>query len=73
MTLKNYLKLLFHVSVTTLIVLSLPVILCVVLHSRVPDWATIILSLASASITIFFSLKYIEFIVYKKDLFEDMF
>ena len=73
MTFKTYLKLLFHVIVTTLIVLSLPVILCVVLYSRVPDWVTIVLSLTSASITIFFSMKYLEFIVNKKDLFKDMF
>ena len=73
MTLKAYLKLLFQVIVTTLIVLSLPIILCVVLYSRVPDWVTIISSLSSASITIFFGIKYMEFIVYRKDLFEDMF
>lgn len=73
MTLKNYLKLLFHGIVTTLIVLSLPVILCVVLCNRVPDWVTIVSALASASITIFFGIKYVMFIVWTKDLFKDMF
>ena len=73
MTLKTYLKLLVHVIITTVIVLSLPVILCLVLYNRVPDWVTIISSLSSSSITIFFSMKYMEFIVYKEDLFKDMF
>ena len=73
MNLKNYLKLLFHVVVTVLIVLSAPVTLCSLLYSNVPDWVTIVSALASAAITIFFGIKYMIFIVYKKDLFKDMF
>lgn len=73
MTLKNYLKLLFHVIVVLLIVLSAPVTLHILLCNNVPDWITIVSVLTSALITIFFGLKYIEFIVYKKDLFKDMF
>lgn len=73
MNLKNYLKLLFHAIVTMLIILSVPVTLCILLHSNVPDWVTIVSALASASITIFFGMKYIEFIVWTKDLFKDMF
>lgn len=73
MTLKNYLKLLFHAIVTMLIILSAPVTLCILLYSNVPDWVTITSALASASITIFFGMKYVEFIVWTKDLFKDMF
>ena len=73
MTLKTYCKLLFHALVTMLIILSLPITLCVVLNSNVPDWVTIVSSLASASITIFFGIKYVIFIVWKKDIFKDMF
>ena len=73
MTLKTYYKLLFHAIVTTLIILSLPITLCVVLHSNVPDWVTIVSSLASGFITIFFGIKYVIFIVEKKDMFKDMF
>lgn len=73
MTLKNYLKLLFHVIVVLLIILSAPVTLCILLCNNVPDWVTIVSALASASITIFFSIKYLIFIVWTKDLFKDMF
>ena len=73
MTLKNYLKLLFHVIVELLIILSAPVTLCIVLYSNVPDWVTSVSALASASITIFFGIKYLIFIVWTKDLFKDMF
>lgn len=73
MTLKNYLKLLFHVVITLLIILSLPMTLFIILHSRIPDWTIVVLSLLSASVTIFFGIKYVHFIVWKKDLFKDMF
>ena len=73
MKLKTYIKLLFHAIVTMLIILSLPITLCVVLKSNVPDWVTIVSSLTSAAITIFFGIKYMIFIVWKKDLFKDMF
>lgn len=73
MSLKNYIKLLFHVLVVMLIILSLPTILCIILYSRIPDWAILILSLLADLITIFFGIKYVEFIVWKKDLFKDMF
>ena len=73
MTLKNYFKLLFHAVVVLLIILSAPVTLCILLYSNVPDWVTIVSSLASASITIFFGIKYVIFIVWTKDLFKDMF
>lgn len=73
MKLKTYIKLLFHAIVTMLIILSLPIALCAVLNNNVPDWVTAVSSLASASITIFFGIKYIIFIVWKKDIFKDMF
>ena len=73
MKLKTYIKLLFHAIVTMLIILSLPMALCAVLNGNVPDWVTNVSSLASASITIFFGIKYITFIVWKKDIFKDMF
>ena len=73
MKLKTYIKLLFHAIVTMLIILSLPMALCAILNSNVPDWVTAVSSLASASITIFFGIKYIIFIVCKKDIFKDMF
>lgn len=74
MILKNYLKILFHAIVTLLIILSAPITLCIILlYSGVPDWIIIVSSLASASVTIFFGMKYVHFIVWTKDLFKDMF
>ncbi len=73
MSLKNYIKLLFHAVVTLLIILSAHITLCILLYSNVPDGVTIVSALASALITIFFGIKYVIFIVWKKDLFKDMF
>ena len=73
MTLKTYLKLLFHSIVTLLIILSAPITLAILLSNKVADWVTIVAALASASVTIFFGIKYIIFMVYKKDIFKDMF
>lgn len=73
MKLKNYIKLMFHVVVTLLIIVSLPIALRIILYSRINDWSVLILSLLSVLITIFFGMKYVHFIVWKKDLFEDMF
>ena len=73
MTLKNYLKLLFHVIVTTLIILSAPITLFILLNNKVADWVTLVAALASASVTIFFGMKYVHFIVWTKDVFKDMF
>ena len=73
MTLKNYIKLMFHAVVTMLIILSAPLTLSILLNNRVADWIAIVSSLASALITIFFGIKYMIFLVWKKDLFKDMF
>ena len=73
MTLKNYYKLLFHSIITLLIILSAPIALVILLNNKVADWITIVAAVSSASITIFFGIKYMMFIVYKKDIFKDMF
>lgn len=73
MSLKNYLKLLFHVVVTMLIILSAPVTLAILLNDRVADWIAIVSALASGLVTIFFGINYVIFLVYKTDLFKDMF
>ena len=73
MTLKNYLKLLFH-AIVTMIIIMLPVAISVILlYNRIPDWAVVVSGVISGFISIFPALKYIMFIVYKKDLFKDMF
>lgn len=73
MTLKNYLKLLFHVIVTMLILVVPVVTLCVLLFNKIPDWSIVALGVISGFITMFPALKYMIFIVNKCDIFEDMF
>ena len=63
MKLKTYIKLLFHVVVVLLIILSAPITLVILLNNQVADWITIVSSLASSPITIFFGIKYMIFIV----------
>ena len=74
MTVKTYLKLLLHAVITMLIILSVPITLCIILsYNGVPDWIITVSALASASVTLFFGIKYVIFIVWKKDIFKDMF
>ena len=74
MTVKTYLKLLLHAVITMLIILSVPITLRIILsYNGVPDWIITVSSLASASVTLFFGIKYVIFIVWKKDIFKDMF
>ena len=73
MTFKNYLKLLFHVIVATLIIMLPVSIVCVLLYNRIPDWAVVVSGVISGLISMFPALKYIIFIVHKDDLFKDMF
>ena len=73
MTLKNYLKLLFH-AVVTMIIIMLPVVTSVVLlYNRIPDRAVVVSGVISGFISIFPALKYMIFIVKKDDPFKDMF
>lgn len=73
MSLKNYIKLLFHAIVAVMIIMLPVSIVCVLLYNRIPDWAVVVSGVISGFISIFPALKYIMFIVYKKDLFKDMF
>lgn len=73
MDLKTYFKLLFHTTVTLLITLSAPIALSIVLSNKVEPWVTFVAALASSLVTIYFGIKYVIFIVYKKDIFKDMF
>ena len=72
MDLKTYFKLLFHTTVTLLITLSAPITLSILLSNKVEPWVTVA-ALAPATVTIYFGIKYVIFIVYKKDIFKDMF
>ena len=73
MTLKNYLKLLFH-AIVTFIIIMLPVVISVVLlYNRIPVWAILVSGLISGLISIFPALKYMVFIAKNDDLFKDMF
>ena len=73
MTLKNYLKVLFH-AVVTMIIIMLPVAISVILlYNRIPDWAVVVSGVISGFISIFPALKYMIFIVKKDDPFKDMF
>ena len=73
MSLKNYLKLLFHAIVTMIIIMLPVVILCLLLYNRIPNWAVVVSGVISGLISIFPALKYMVFIVNKEDLFKDMF
>lgn len=59
MTFTTYLKLLFHAVVTTIIIMSLPVLMCVVHYNVLPNWATLVIGLLSAIPTLFAGIKYI--------------
>ena len=73
MNLKTYFKLLFHAIVTMTIIMLPVAILCVLLYNRIPDGAVVVLGVISGFISIFPALKYMRFLVYKDDLFKDMF
>ena len=59
MTFKLYCKLMIHVLVCVVIVLSLPILSVVIFYNILPNWATISISLASAFLTIYWTIKYI--------------
>ena len=73
MTLKNYLKVLFHAIVTMMIIMLPIAIVCLLLYNIIPDWAVVVLGVISGLISIFPALKYLVFITKKDDLFKDMF
>lgn len=60
MTFKQYLELLVHVIITTLIVLTLPIIVCIVLYNNIPDWAVCVCGVLTGLFTIYPAIKYIE-------------
>lgn len=60
MTFKNYLKLLVHVIITALIILTLPIIVCVVLHNNIPDWVVSVCGVVTGLFTIYPAIKYID-------------
>ena len=68
MNFKNYLKLLFHVIITGVIILSIPITTCVIADSHIPDWATVVLSLATSVISLYAGLCYIFYIVNKNKI-----
>ena len=70
MKFKNYLAMLFHVAVTTAIVLSLPTISCIIFYNVLPNWATVVIGLTSAIPTIYWGMKYLFKIVDKFDFFD---
>ena len=59
MTFKTYCKLMFHVVMCMLIVLSLPVLSCVILYNFAPNWVTLTAGIVSAFPTIYWMIKYI--------------
>ena len=60
MTFKQYLQLLIHVIITTLIVLTLPTIVCIVLYNNIPDWVVCVCGVVTGLFTIYPAIKYIE-------------
>lgn len=59
MTFKEYLELLVHVIITTLIVLTPPTIVCVVLYNKIPDWVVCVCGVVTGLFTIYPAIKYI--------------
>ena len=68
MNFKTYLKILFHVVITCVIVLSIPITTCVVFYNRIPDWATVVLSLATSVISLYAGVCYMFYIVNKNKI-----
>ena len=68
----TYLKLMFHVIITALIILTVPVLLVIALYNRLPDWALVIISTVTGIISMYPAINYMWYIVCKKDLFKDM-
>ena len=68
MNFKTYLKLLFHVVITCVIVLSIPITTCVVFYNLIPDWATVVLSLATSVISLYAGICYMFYIVNKNKI-----
>ena len=67
MTFKNYCKLMFHVLVCILILLSAPFVAFITLYNNVPEWVTVIISVFCCFPTCFFMLKYIFYVVTKQE------
>ena len=67
---RNYLSLVFHVLMTAIIILSLPITSCVIFYNVLPNWVTIVISLLLAIPTIYWGIKYMFKIVSKVDFFE---
>lgn len=63
MNFKTYLKLLFHAIITSAIILSIPITTCVIAYNHIPDWATVILSLATSVISLYAGVCYMFYIV----------
>ena len=60
MTFKTYCKLIFHVLVCAVILLSLPILSLVIFYTILPNWTTVVISTTSAFATIYWILKYID-------------
>ena len=69
MSFKKYLLLMWHVLVTAVIILSLPLFWCVVLSSWAHPAIVIVMSLLSSVFSIYLGLQYVHRTVTKKDLF----
>ena len=60
MTFKEYLQTLVHVVIATLILLSLPMILCVILYNNIPDWIVCVCGVVTSLFTAYPTIRYIE-------------
>ena len=69
MTFKNYCKLMLHVLICMLILLSVPFVAFIILYNNVPDWVTVIVSVVCCFPTGFLMMKYIFYVVTKQDFF----
>lgn len=69
MSFKKYLILMWHVLVTAVIILSLPMFWCVVLYPWAHPAIVLVVSLLSSVFSIYFGLNYVHNTIKKKDLF----
>ena len=73
MTLKTFLKLLFHAMITFLIIITVPLVETIVLYNYLPNWALVVIGAVTGIIAMYPALNYMYYVVAKKDIFKDMF
>lgn len=73
MQFKTFLKLLFHVIVTCLIIITVPLVETIALYNYLPNGALAVIGVFTGIVAMYPALNYMWYVVTKKDIFKDMF